>query len=936
MLSFPSVYCLDFVMNTNTLNTDTVNTNARLQSPVRVAVVAVALAWLAGPAGAQTLTLTGPASITERDADFTATYTLTRGGAEFAARTEFTIDLETSEDVSAATASAADVAAADATVVFAPGEDVKTFGVTVRGDNLNEEGEVFLLQARNSAGTRATERIRVLIADDDPIAAVITVPASVAEGEDAVIRVDLGAIPTTDITLTYTIAATSVRDDVDAHLPYFSAPGVADLTHADGSAISTSRTDFIATAAAGSASARIVFPIVDDSTNESAETFQFFLSAANISGGIGTPIVSSGALQIITIAASDPVTVALAAESTAVNEGQPARFAVTLSNPSAAEVTVPYSVTGASGFTPTDANSGSISIAAGATAGVITIGIPITDSLGASDPSQTLTVTLGDSPTAASGGGQVMRSADAALQSAQVAVTFLDVMHSVAFTNPATRINEGAAATTYTVTRTGPAIAGGSTLTVTWAYAAGSPAPAAADFMGAALPAGGTLEFTGSETTKTFMVATAADTANEPDEAFTLTLSIAAAHQADADAAGGVSLPGALNVVIADDDPVTVAITRASGSGSVAENSGALDFTVTLAGGTRASGVSTVVPFTVTGLDDAEFDITAPGGIGTSAAGGTLTIAHGATEGTISVTLYDDDLNEAQKTLTLAGGAPGSAGLRLTGAGAGRAQYTSGGGAVAIAVTDTDDIAVSIAADSATATEGGEAVFTVTLSKASVADVEVEYEILSTSTGFSLNEVRRLTFAVGAGGATATRAKITVPIPPTPHLGMGDTAYLDVTIVSQLAEEFGGHTAVGLIDRTAVLADATARVQVSFTDTAHAFTLSRPAAAIAEGDSDADTTYTLARSGPEVLSGQDLVVTWAVTAGSATTDDFSAGRLPGGTLTFTGSDASQTFDIGIEGDNRGRRARHRRHHAWADRRQPERGRGDLHRHDYRG
>ena len=860
-------------------------------------VAGLAGGLLAGAAQAQTLALSGPASLIERDSDFTATYTLTRGGAEFTERAEFDIDLETSEDTSRATASAADIATVATTVAFAPGEDSKTFRLTVRGDNLNEDGEVFRLSVDNSAGSRVTERISVLIADDDLIAAVITAPVTVAEGADAVVRVDLGAIPTTDITLNYFIAGQGFG--VDAHFPY-RGPGDADLTHADGGAIVASRNDFIVTAAAASAIARIVFSIVDDSTNESAETFLFSLDSGDISGSYGSAIVSRGASRIITIAASDPVAVALAADSTTVNEGQSARFTVALSGPSAAAITVPYTVAGASGFTPADSAGGSLRIAAGDTGGVIAIGIPIVAALTAASPSQTLTVTLGDSPSAATGGGSVSRTADAAGQSARVTANFLDVAHSIAFADPATRITEGAATTTYTVTRTGPALGGGATLTVTWAYAAATPAPAAADFMGGSAPAGGTLEFTASETSKTFAIATAEDTANEPDEQFTLSLSIASAHQSAADNEGGVSLPGALSVAIADDDPVTVAIARASGSGSVAEDSGALSFTATLAGGGRASGVDTIVPFTVGGLGDAEFDITAPAGIAASAAGGTLTIAHGASSGTIAVTLLDDNLNEARKTLTVTGGAPGDSGLRLSGSGAGGAEYTTGGGEVAVVVTDSDDIAISIAADSPTATEGGEAVFTITLSKASVAEVNVEYAVLSNPIGIS--EGRRLTFPLGEGGVTATSAQITIPILPRQDLGAGDTANLDVTISTQVGAYLGGHTAAGRIARSSVLAETFARVRVSFTDAAHAFTLTRPAAAIDESDADADATYTLARGGPTV-TGAGIVVTWAVTAGSAAAADFSAGRLPGGTLTFSGDDGGQTFAIGIEGDN---------------------------------
>jgi len=58
----------------------------------------------------------------------------------------------------------------------------------------------------------------------------------------------------------------------------------------------------------------------------------------------------------------------------------------------------------------------------------------------------------------------------------------------------------------------------------------------------------------------------------------------------------------------------------------------------------------------------------------------------------VTLTLQDDDLNEAQETVTVSGAAVGSSGLRLTGSGAGAVQYTSGGDTAGVDVTDTDAI----------------------------------------------------------------------------------------------------------------------------------------------------------------------------------------------------------------------------------------------------
>jgi len=83
--------------------------------------------------------------------------------------------------------------------------------------------------------------------------------------------------------------------------------------------------------------------------------------------------------------------------------------------------------------------------------------------------------------------------------------------HSLSLSGPAS-LDEGDAAQTYTITRNGPAIPDGTALSVIWGFqnGAGENAVAAADFTGG-LPAGGTLSFSGSETSKTFTIDPAQD-----------------------------------------------------------------------------------------------------------------------------------------------------------------------------------------------------------------------------------------------------------------------------------------------------------------------------------------------------------------------------------------------------------------------------------------
>jgi len=103
-----------------------------------------------------------------------------------------------------------------------------------------------------------------------------------------------------------------------------------------------------------------------------------------------------------------------------------------------------------------------------------------------------------------------------------------------------------------------------------------------------------------------------------------------------------------------------------------------------------------------------------------------------------------------------------------------------------------------------------------------------------------------------------------------------------------------------------------APVQVTVTKALpdHVFTLSSPAASIDEDDTQAgaDTTFTMARAGQggaaaPTLSGAGITVTWSVSHGGTVNADFTAATQSGGTVTFTGDELSETFDVGIIGDN---------------------------------
>jgi len=274
---------------------------------------------------------------------------------------------------------------------------------------------------------------------------------------------------------------------------------------------------------------------------------------------------------------------------------------------------------------------------------------------------------------------------------------------------------DGMASGDYTITLRGIAFRATST-TVTWMVVHGDTVNA--DFV-APGDRTGTVTFNAGEgegTTKTFSFDVAGDDLNEADETFTVQVSVV---DPVADSGTGYGTPQ--SVTITDDDPVTVAIARHSGCAATVTEGAATntcDFTITVGGGTRASGVSLTLPFTVSGdgVTTADYSITAP--TGATAPGGTLTFAQADTSVTLTLAITDDDLNEATETITVTGAAVGASGLRLSGTAGtfGAIEYTTGGNAAEVMVTDNDDIEVRIArVGSGAVDEGMNAQFTVSL-----------------------------------------------------------------------------------------------------------------------------------------------------------------------------------------------------------------------------
>jgi len=461
------------------------------------------------------------------------------------------------------------------------------FMVTIIGDNVNEADESFGVSltapdTTTALGNEADDSAMVIIADDDPIVLTFSGGGPVREDDGRVVlRLDFGAVLSSTVTV-----RPGHRQDSD--------PATADPVHSDmgdsGTAwlpaslpslyrgqLARSIFEFSRGAGddpiSGTTTGQIEFPTLNnDLYNEADEVFQVRLEQPP-DGAFGT-VTLVGLPQTYTIVDDDAMTLSVTPDKSTVNEGQSVQFSFELTGAergTLADVNLLYTLTGASGFTPavsgndgdgfvrfTSGRMGTPPVWRGEISDAISVAIPRVSTLGDSDPDQILTLTIlrterSDTTT--------MRSDDPDPRpgvinlpdplTTEVTVNFVDARHSFGFSSPTRRIAEtdGDATTTYTVTRSAEgdtAISSGGSITITWAYAAGSVSDM--DFMGDTAPAGGTLVFTGTETSETFTINTKGDDLNEADETFTLTLSIASANQAAADAEMGASVPTALSL----------------------------------------------------------------------------------------------------------------------------------------------------------------------------------------------------------------------------------------------------------------------------------------------------------------------------------------------------------------------------------------------------
>ena len=479
------------------------------------------------------------------------------------------------------------------------------------------------------------------------------------------------------------------------------------------------------TITAGQTTKTVPVPILDDGTDEDAETSRFTLSYptnATFSDGSAQVTIADDdepvvhAVADVTVArgvggAGMPAGVTLSVRDARVGEGaESASVKVTMSGGSLSTVSVRYATADGTAEAGVDyeATSGTLRIKADKLFGFVSV--PILDDGTYEDP-ESFTLNLSN-------------PRNATISDFSATVTIIDddprILHSVQpVRKPAARSPEGG----YAVFEVLLGAMSGRDVSVDYATADGT-AAAGADYTAMS----STLVILAGQTRGTIRVPITEDAMDERDEMFTVILS----GTTTARVSGG----SATAMIDDDDDPPSLAV----GDATAAEDAGSITFEVALG---AASGRDVSV-------DYATADGTAAAGADYTAMSSTLVIPAGQTRGTIRVPITDDDVDEADEMFTLALRRPRFASLR-------------GSDATATGKIADDDGLPSLAvADVSAAEDAGSVTFEVALGAASGLDVSVDYATVDATAEAGVDyEATSGTLIIPAGETVGT---IAVPI----------------------------------------------------------------------------------------------------------------------------------------------------------------------------
>ncbi|MCA9248043.1 MAG: hypothetical protein KDA42_13035, partial [Planctomycetales bacterium] len=738
------------------------------------------------------------------------------------------------------------------TVNFADGEASQVITVNVSGDVAVEMDEGFTVTISNPTGgatlgtTTATGTIQN---DDDPgELSIVTADSSKAEGDSG----------TTAFTFTVNRSNGTTGPVSVSYAVTGSGASPANAADFVGGTLPSGTVNF----ADGEASQTITVNVQGDVIAESDEDFTVTISSPTNGATLGTT-TAIGTIQ--NDDAPGVLSITSAAASKAEGNSGPTAFTFTVnrSGGSSGPVSAAYAVSG-SGANPANAAdfvggtfpSGTVNFADGQTTQTITINVSGDTAI---ELDEGFTVTL----SAPTGGATIgTPAANGVIQNDDNPGTL-----SIAATDAIK--DEGNAGTTnytFTVSRTG-----GTAGAVSVAYAVtgsgGNPA-VAADF-GGAFPSG-TVNFAdGDATPQTITIQVSGDTAVEPDESFTVTLSAptGGATLGTATASGTILnddvAPGQLSIVAASAD-------KAEG------NAGTTAFTFTV---NRTGGADGVV--------SASYAVTGSGGNPANAAdfggalpSGAVNFGDGQTTQTITINVSGDTAVELDEGFTVTLSAPTGGATIGTASATGTIQNDDSAGQLSVVATDANK----------PEGDAGPTAFTFTVNRAngSSGAVSVDYAV------------------TGSGGSPANAADFGGAFPSgTVNFADGQTSQtITVNVSGDTTIEPNEGFTVTLSNPTgmATIATATATGTIQNDDSAGQLSLVATDAMKLEGNAgNTAFTFTVNRTGGSIGA---VSANYAVTGsgGSQANGADFGGAFPSGTVNFADGQTSQTITVNVSGD----------------------------------
>ena len=350
--------------------------------------------------------------------------------------------------VSGTATSGSDFTTLSGTITIPAGSTTATITIPVTNDAIVENAETVIVTLTSITSGLSTLGATVIatntIADNDSATVTIANTTNGAETGPAngVMTVTQSAVSATNTVIAYTVAGTATSG--------------ADFTALSGTV----------TIAAGSTTATITIPVINDAIVESSETV--VITLASISSGLAT--LGATLVATNTIADNDSATVTIA-NTTNGTEAGPANGVMTVTQTavSATNTVIAYSVSGtATSGSDYTALSGTVTIPAGAT--TATINIPVIDDL-VVEPSETVIITLTSISSGLATLGATLSATNTIADNDVASLTVAKAVNQTNITNPQTLTYTITVANTGNIPLTGPVItdtlSNGSALTLT-------------------------------------------------------------------------------------------------------------------------------------------------------------------------------------------------------------------------------------------------------------------------------------------------------------------------------------------------------------------------------------------------------------------------------------------------------------------------------------